>query len=109
MKIGNKLKNVFKNLVQFRCFLLRKRFLKLIKEATAFRPYLVRPAEYYIEELEELFIEGKKMKGFEDLEITLDQLNYLKFSELRLSKEKFLKFIEAEVNIKEIRRVKFDI
>ncbi len=49
------------------------------------------------------------MWGFEDLEIALDQLSYLKFSEFRLSKEKFLKFIEAEVNIKEIRIVKFDI
>jgi hypothetical protein len=88
--------------------LFRNRFSKLIKEASAFRPYLVRPAEYYIEELEELLIEGKKLKGFEDLEIALDQLNYLKFSEFRLGKEKFLKFIEAELNVKEIR-VKFDI
>ncbi len=85
------------------------RFSKLIKEASAFRPYLVRPAEYYIEELEELFIEGKKLKGFEDLEIALDQLNYLKFTEFRLAKEKFIKFIKAEANIKEIKRVKFDI
>jgi hypothetical protein len=84
------------------------RFSKLIKEASAFRPYLVRPAEYYIEELEELFIEGKKLRSFEDLEIALDKLNYLKFSEFRLGKEKFLKFIEAERNVEEIRRVKFE-
>jgi hypothetical protein len=86
-----------------------KRFLELIKEASTFRPYLVKPAENYIEELEELFVEGKKLKGFEDLEFALDQLNYLKFSEFRLEKEKFLKFIGAEGNAEEVRRVKFDI
>ncbi len=59
--IWEKLKEVFKFKLE-----------ALIKEASAFRPFLVCPAKYFEEEIKHLFIdEGQKLDSIEDLEFTL--------------------------------------
>ncbi len=59
--IWEKLKEVFKFKLE-----------ALIKEASAFRPFLVCPAKYFEEEIKHFFIdEGQKLDSIEDLEFTL--------------------------------------
>ena len=96
--IWEKLKEVFKF-----------KFEALIKEASAFRPFLVCPAKYFEEEIKHLFIdEGQKLDSIEDLEFTLYRLNFLKFPDYRKAKENFDKAIEIEEYIEKERRVKFE-
>jgi hypothetical protein len=95
--IWEKLKEVFKF-----------KFEALIKEASAFRPFLVCPAKYFEEEIKYLFIdEGQQLDSVENLEFTLYRLNFLKFPDYRKAKENFDKAIEVE-DIEKEKRVKFE-
>jgi hypothetical protein len=95
--IWEKLKEVFKF-----------KFEALIKEVSAFRPFLVCPAKYF-EEIKHLFIdEGQQLDSVEDLEFALYKLNFLKFPDYRKAKENFDIAIEVEEDIEKEKRVKFE-
>jgi len=89
--------------------LFNHKFTALLKEASAFRPFLVCPARYFERDIKELFIEeGRKLDSVEDLESVLHELNYLKFPDYRKAKETFEKGIELIKYIENEKRVKFE-
>jgi len=89
--------------------LFKQKFTGLLKEASAFRPFLVCPSNYYEREIRDLFIEeGQQLDSIEDLEFVLNNLNFLKFPDFRRAKENFEKGIEFMENIEKEKHVKFE-
>jgi vacuolar-type H+-ATPase subunit I/STV1 len=87
----------------------KKKFTSLLKEASAYRPFLSCPARYYEDMIRDLFIEeGQKLDCVEDLEFVLYRLNYLKFSDFRRAKENFEENAKIVGNIPKENRVKFE-
>lgn len=98
MLIREKLTEVFKY-----------KFAELLKEASAFRPFLVRLA-LFKHMLKCLFIEeGQQINSIEDLEFVLYKMNFLKITEFRKAKQSFEESIQIEKSIKGIKRLSFDI
>ena len=89
--------------------LFKIKFVKVKKEALAFSPYLVDPADYFENEIKTKYIdEGHRLETIEDLEIILKELNYIKFKDFRDQKRKFDQNGRSKENYDE-KRVKFNI
>ena len=87
--------------------LFKIRFAKVVKEAKAFSPYLVEPANFFENNIKDKYIdEGYKLECIEDLEIILKELNYIKYKDFRDQKRKFDSEGVIEESIE--KRVKFD-
>ncbi len=68
----------------------KKKFTKILTEAKTFKPYLCEPAELYINEICEYFIEyGYTLKTYDDLELILNELKVWRHEKYNVERNKF--------------------